>query len=364
MKNLFLLIAFFTTAESWSSTNALVFSYGLAPRLLENSIILACRLNPHETQEVKVRSGFDTLDQLPIKLGQRVEKGALLAHAATTKIDTSLQELEKKLHTSKDNVAKAQQELGLKEQDLGRAKHSFEQGTTSGNNLTSENLSLESAKINLEKSNIEARLQERQLAIEKQKLNQASYFANFSGMVTALNLPNQAVLNKFVAEENKVLIQLATMGSYDLGCSALDFQAFALKTASQGKVKIWGEDKDRTCIIQSIGIARSKDKGNTYGPKKAENTSFTVICHFDDPERVFPRNLMTTVSFVQESSQVAQTLPWEAIRVDDEGKAWVKKGSADAPLGSDQLVSLGKRDHQAVEITAGLSEDDLVMVVP
>lgn len=347
--------AFIFTGTSIQAQPQAAYQLTMQAYELNRNLRLGCTLRTHLLQQVKIRADYETIIDIPVKVGDRVRKGDAIAMASTERLNTGYEELQRKLNEFNSKLVKSQEETSFLEKEVERSRRLVEEGSLSEAQLQAHIATYENAKTALLKQKIESANIEDQLAAAKAKFTLATYKAEIDGVVTILLAPTYRPLVPFTLAAEQNLALIASLGSYDMECAATDQQILALTPDKEGKVRISGEHIERSCKV--LSIARNAKVKND------KLKLYEVICHFEESTKVFPQGIAGEVSFPLWHERVENALPWEAIYFENK-KAWVKVLDKNTNSTKPREVVLGRRGERAVEITAGLTTSDTVVISP
>lgn len=139
--------------------------------------------------EVRISSEVPgEITALPVKDGNYVEKGDLLASVNPDTLEAQVQQQEASLSSIKSNSAQAKAEMLQAELDLKRIRELHEKGFSSEDQLDQAKTTLEVRRAAYQASLHQIERQEMQLMEARESLEKTSVYSPISGTVTRLNL--------------------------------------------------------------------------------------------------------------------------------------------------------------------------------
>ena len=322
------------------------------------------------------------LIQLPVKEGDRVQAGDLLAEinpdlyiAAVNRAQAAVNTSRSNLSSSKAAKATSKANLFVAEQAWTRTQSLFSQGVisqadydqseaaykTASANLTSASEGVKSASFAI--LSAEASLQEAQDNLSRTKL-----IAPQAGIVTALvkEIGESVQGNGFTAGEIIMKISNLDLMEVDVEVNESDIISVSMGNEAEIEVDAYLGHTFRG-IVSEIGNTALNASSNGFNLDQV--TNFSVKIRIDsnsyngvlDSGAPFRPGMSATVDILTESASDVMSLPIQCVTTrNDSLGVFVLEGSTAVWTS----VEVGIQDNQNIEIKSGLNENDIVISGP
>ena len=322
------------------------------------------------------------LIQLPVKEGDRVQAGDLLAEinpdlyiAAVNRAQAAVNTSRSNLSSSKAAKATSKANLFVAEQAWTRTQSLFSQGVisqadydqseaaykTASANLTSASEGVKSASFAI--LSAEASLQEAQDNLSRTKL-----IAPQAGIVTALvkEIGESVQGNGFTAGEIIMKISNLDLMEVDVEVNESDIISVSMGNEAEIEVDAYLGHTFRG-IVSEIGNTALNASSNGFNLDQV--TNFSVKIRIDsnsyngvlDSGAPFRPGMSATVDILTESASDVMSLPIQCVTTrNDSLGVFVLEGSTAVWTS----VEVGIQDNQNIEIKSGVNENDIVISGP
>lgn len=274
------------------------------------------------------------VEQLPVKNGQRVKRGQLLASLDPE--DYALQ-----VEQANVQVKQAQTSLNVARSTYERVERLYE-----GNSVSLSEF--EQAKGNYEASEAQLAAAEQQVQAAQNQLNYTQLRAPFSGVISNLNVEE----GELVGVGNPIAI-LDTEGKPEVEVGMADRYI--------GRVK---QGLPVTIRLSAFPDQVFKGEVAEVSYSQSQSTTYPVRARFIKPSQNIRPGLSAEVEFEFKGSATAKSLviPAKAVGEDAEGKRFVYKltGSGDTLTVEQQYVKLGELGPEGFVVLEGLAPGDRV----
>ncbi len=291
------------------------------------------------SQEIKLSfKSAGTLASIPVKLGDRVKKGQLLAE-----LDSAQHELQ--VQQSRASLAQARASLRNAGAVYQRLKGLYE-----NNNASRQEL--DAARSNAESSQAQLNVAVKSLELAKLNLSYTRLVTDNTCDVTAVNVEN----NENVSSGQSI-IKLSCGDHIDIAMNVPATYVNQLKPGMLASVKLSiFPDTSFTAKITEIGVAA--DGG----------TTFPVLLAIDNSPAQLKSGMVAEVTFIFEHSDPKQStivIPSVAVSEDLNGRfVYLVDANPDNKTGviKRQQITIGHLMDQGIQITSGLKLGHKVVV--
>ncbi len=288
----------------------------------------------------------------PVKVGDSVKKGDLLAEVDMRYVKGEGNTLKAKLHLLEVQLLNANQEEKKAKEQLNRKRVLASQQVVALSAAEKEEVNFVEAQLRRVAVEKQIRQQKELISENEAALVESNYYAPTDGILSELIVDPRQVMGVVEIKYGQVLGRIDQEGDYLLKAYVVDTLAAKLKVKQRGILRFDGVSKEIPCHIENIS-------NSDYGVK--ENLPlFEVSILFRKPPEIRQRTLLAKVEFIVNQKENALSLPWNAIRL-VEGKHTVVVRRKDGAT-SMQNVVLGIRGPNRVEIASGLTEGDDVEI--
>ncbi len=299
---------------------------------------------------------------LPVKEGQEVKEGDLLAVIDSKELELQLEQLEaerKAISHEKLAVEQAQRELERARKNLERSRQLHEEGVITENEYEEAQDAVEAARTSLQQQRQyyagKTEALEAQISLLKHKINECSITAPVSGVVSDLSVkkgevvsPNSPIMTIFRQEAYEVEVYVL---AEDVSRIEKDMKVQLIQDNREKDVRFEG-------IVQAIAPAAVK-KVSALGLEE-KRVKVTVVPVIPPTLKLRPGYALD-VEFTTGKKNDKLVVPKTAMFPYENGKAlWVvQNGKAKI-----QPVKTGFENERDVVIEEGLKEGDFVILNP
>ncbi|MDO4434891.1 MAG: efflux RND transporter periplasmic adaptor subunit [Cardiobacteriaceae bacterium] len=308
-------------------------------------------------KEVKVGAQVSgEISQLPVKIGDRVKKGDLIAT-----IDSRTQQNEQKsalalLEASKAQLSAAEVKRQEAQQTYNRRQNLNQSGAESKESLDSAKSALEQAKSALEQAKSEVRRYEIALANSQLSLSRTRVLAPIDGVVIAVAVEEGQTVN--AVQNSPTLVTLAQTDTMRIKAEIAEADVNKISVGMKAYFTLLGNNKRRfETQIESIDPAPLAISNNTSSSDSAVYY-YARLLHEND-EGLLRMGMTANVVITIEEAEHALLIPMTAVQNTAEGES---VQVVDNGIARSQIIETGLNDGVMVEVKSGLKEGDAVVV--
>lgn len=285
------------------------------------------------------------LDSIPVKLGDRVDKGQLVAKVEDREIREQVNQSEANLEVNRATVVSRENDVKVAQSALDRASTSFERGLVSKQALEDSEARYNSAVSQVTVA--KAQLQSTQSRLEELKINlsNTSLFAPMAGVVSRRNLDPGSF-----AGGNTVVLSLVDISTVRLIANLVEKDYKRVEAGAQALVEVDAFPNEKF-------TGRVSRVAPVFDP--ATRTA-TMEIEVPNPGYRLKPGMYARVQLTADRRPSALTVPRDAI-VDIEGKHGLYVVQGD--VARFREVQTGISDSVRFEITGGLEEGTRVVTV-
>lgn len=285
------------------------------------------------------------LDSIPVKLGDRVDKGQLVAKVEDREIREQVNQSEANLEVNKATVVSRENDLKVAQSALDRAATSFERGLVSKQALEDAEARHNSAVSQI--SVAKAQLQSTQSRLDELKINlsNTSLYAPMTGVVSRRNLDPGAF-----AGANTVVLSIVDIGTVRLIANLVEKDYKRVQAGAQALVEVDAFPNEKFS-------GRVSRVAPVFDP--ATRTA-TMEIEVANPGYRLKPGMYARVQLTADRRPSALTVPRDAI-VDVAGKRGLYV--VDGEVARFREVQTGISDTIRVEVISGLDEGTRVVTV-
>lgn len=316
---------------------------------IEDTITALGNLQPRDYVDVGAQVSGQ-LKVLKVAIGDRVEKGQLLAEVDATVQITRVEAAQAQLKVLRAQLAQQQVELRLARQQLQRQQNLQRQQATTTEAL--ETARAKQATITAQIQSLKAQIQaaESTLKGDQATLSYAKIYAPMTGTIVSLTAKQGQTLN--ANQTAPIILRIADLSTMtvwtqvsEADVSKLRLQMPVYFTTLGGKKRWYGQLEH---ILPT--------------PEVVNNVVlYTGLFSVVNAEQQLMTQMTAQVFFVRAAAQQVLTLPLNALSDLTENTAQVQQWMADGSL-QKKIVTIGVRNRVLVEIKSGLQENDQVIV--
>ena len=289
-------------------------------------------------EDVAVGTALSGLKILEVNadVGQRVEKGQVLARLDSVNVQAALRQSEMALTKARSNLNARQAEWREAQATFNRYRPLASEGAVTPQELDQQRLRLESAQANVQAARAEIAQLQSQLTDSRHQRAKAEITAPVSGIIS------QRAAEAGALTGSDVLFHIIQDGEMELAANATADELSVLKTGMPAKVRVRGQHEPLSGSIRLI--SPQMDSGTRLGTVRIALEKQPALQNgaYGEAEVQLP---------TQES---AAALPVQAVSFADDGQAFVMLVGADNRV-KRQAVNLGRQNAEWVEILSGVN---------
>ncbi len=289
-------------------------------------------------EDVAVGTALSGLKILEVNadVGQRVEKGQVLARLDSVNVQAALRQSEMALAKARSNLNARQAEWREAQATFNRYHPLASEGAVTPQELDQQRLRLESAQANVQAARAEIAQLQSQLTDSRHQRAKAEITAPVSGIIS------QRAAEAGALTGSDALFHIIQDGKMELAANATADELSVLKTGMPAKVRVRGQHESLSGNIRLI--SPQMDSGTRLGTVRIALEKQPALQNgaYGEAEVQLP---------TQES---AAALPVQAVSFADDGQAFVMLVGADNRV-KRQAVSIGRQNAEWVEIVSGVN---------
>ena len=283
-------------------------------------------------EDVAVGTALSGLKILEVNadVGQRVEKGQVLARLDSVNVQAALRQSEMALANAR------QAEWREAQATFNRYRPLASEGAVTPQELDQQRLRLESAQANVQAARAEIAQLQSQLTDSRHQRAKAEITAPVSGIIS------QRVAEAGALTGSDALFHIIQDGEMELAANATADELAVLKTGMPANVRVRGQHEPLSGSIRLI--SPQMDSGTRLGTVRIALEKQPALQNgaYGEAEVQLP---------TQESSAA---LPVQAVSFADDGQAFVMLVGADNRV-KRQAVNIGRQNAEWVEIVSGVN---------
>ena len=287
-------------------------------------------------EDVAVGTALSGLKILEVNadVGQRVEKGQVLARLDSVNVQAALRQSEMALAKARSNLNARQAEWREAQATFNRYRPLASEGAVTPQELDQQRLRLESAQANVQAARAEIAQLQSQLTDSRHQRAKAEITAPVSGIIS------QRAAEAGALTGSDALFHIIQDGKMELAANATADELSVLKTGMPAKVRVRGQHEPLSGSIRLI--SPQMDSGTRLGTVRIALEKQPALQNgaYGEAEVQLP---------TQES---AAALPVQAVSFADDGQAFVMLVGADNRV-KRQAVNIGRQNAEWVEILSG-----------
>ena len=289
-------------------------------------------------EDVAVGTALSGLKILEVNadVGQRVEKGQVLARLDSVNVQAALRQSEMALAKARSNLNARQAEWREAQATFNRYRPLSNEGAVTPQELDQQRLRLESAQANVQAARAEIAQLQSQLTDSRHQRAKAEITAPVSGIIS------QRAAEAGALTGSDALFHIIQDGEMELAANATADELSVLKTGMPAKVRVRGQHEPLSGSIRLI--SPQMDSGTRLGTVRIALEKQPALQNgaYGEAEVQLP---------TQES---AAALPVQAVSFADDGQAFVMLVGADNRV-KRQAVNIGRQNAEWVEIVSGVN---------
>lgn len=287
-------------------------------------------------EDVAVGTALSGLKILEVNadVGQRVEKGQVLARLDSVNVQAALRQSEMALAKARSNLNARQAEWREAQATFNRYRPLANEGAVTPQELDQQRLRLESAQANVQAARAEIAQLQSQLTDSRHQRAKAEITAPVSGIISQRAAETGALTG------SDALFHIIQDSEMELAANATADDLAVLKTGMPAKVRVRGQHEPLSGSIRLI--SPQMDSGTRLGTVRIALEKQPALQNgaYGEADVQLP---------TQES---AAALPVQAVSFADDGQAFVMLVGADNRV-KRQAVNIGRQNAEWVEILSG-----------
>lgn len=286
------------------------------------------------------------VDQVAVKVGQRVKSGDLLVRLDTAEISAQVKQAEAALAAVKGNIAVLEANFSAAKDNLDRMKYLFEQGGISQQQYNGAKTQFEVAQAQLNNAK-DGGVQQAQAALDlaRTQLTNAVITAPQGGIVASVNVEPGEMAGPTMPVVTVVDID-TVVGEFSL---------------TEGQVGLVKNGLEIDVLVKSAGAKPMQGKVGEISPVADPRTkAFTIKVVLANKEHIIKPGMTAEIDLTLDKSEKALVMPVEAIvEQDDKTSVYVVRGEV---VSLEEVAVILENDAKAA-VTGNLEAGIQVVVV-
>ena len=289
------------------------------------------------------------LNQLLVKVGDKVRKGQLLARIDATDYQIQAEQSTSSLLSAQTQIKSAESQLLNAKATYERIEKLYENNSVSLSDFEQAKSALETTEASFQAAKAQAGASEKQLEASRNQVSYSRLTAPFDGVITALN----AEENEFVVAGNPI----ATLNSEDKPEVSVGLPEGVIAKVKKGqRVDIYFSALTEQGFVGTVSeVGYSNNGGSTY----------PVIIQIENASDAIRPGMAARVNFkftrISKSDSRKLVVPVAAVSQDTKGKfVFLLKPNDNYYIVERQAIEIGELGGQGFELEQGLKAGDIV----
>lgn len=287
-------------------------------------------------EDVAVGTALSGLKILEVNadVGQRVEKGQVLARLDSVNVQAALRQSEMSLAKARSNLNARQAEWREAQATFNRYRPLANEGAVTPQELDQQRLRLESAQANVQAARAEIAQLQSQLTDSHHQRAKAEITAPVSGIIS------QRAAEAGALTGSDALFHIIQDGEMELAANATADELSVLKTGMPAKVHVRGQHEPLSGSIRLIS------------PQMDSDTRLGTVRIALEKQPALQNGAYGEAEVQLPTQESAAALPVQAVSFTDDGRPFVMLVGTDNRV-KRQAVNIGRQNAEWVEILSG-----------
>jgi macrolide-specific efflux system membrane fusion protein len=315
---------------------------------VEDTVSATGTLQPRDYVDVGTQVSGQ-LRKLHVEIGQRVEKGQLLAEIDPTVYRSKAESTQAQLLNLQAQLTQRQAELRLAEQKAKRQANMMREQATTAEAVQTAEAELDSAKAQIQA--LQAQIQQARSALrgDQANLEYTKIYAPMAGTVVTQNAKQGQTLN--ANQSAPIVLRIADLSTMTVQTQVSEADVSRLRVGMPVYFTTLGEQRKRW-----YGTLRQINPT----PEVVNNVVlYNALFDVPNPDGALMTQMTTQVFFVVAEAKDAVLVPMSALRRTGPGKASVNVVDAEGK-GHTREVELGVSNRVSAQVLSGLQPGERV----
>ena len=311
-------------------------------RELQSILRVSSVITPAKSE--MVRTGWNSmLTSIPVKLGQRVKTGDLVATSNIVYYSQQKAYLEIRREALSRDKNRLVQELKLAQRKQINMNTLAAKDAIPRAEAEKFQLVVLDARKNVLQSEAALKGLEAQIKEVDERVRAANYYSPIEGIISYLIIDPRQFTGTLMTEPGAVLAKIDEPFRFKAVSEVTDTQVSKIEKGTKAQIQIEASDIAFEGIVTQVSPAADPKTG-----------LFKITVEFRKEGPPVPTGITARTVFKEGLPKRALSLPWNAVQVEGD-KAWVVSSEKER-----KPVTLGLRTAERVEILGGLREGDQV----
>ena len=289
------------------------------------------------------------INQLPIKVGDKVRRGQLIARIDATDYQVQVEQSKSNLLSADTQIKSAESQLINARATYQRVEKLYENNSVSLRDFEQAKSALETAEAGYQAAKAQAAASGKQVEASKNQVSYSRLTAPFSGIITAINVEE----NEFVGAGTPIAM--------------LNAESQPEVRVGIPEVTIANVKKGQKVVIHFSTVSEQSFAGvvSEVGYSSSGGSTYPVIIRIEKPADFIRPGMAAHVHFdfgkAKGDIEEKLYLPIAAVGEDDNGNfVYALKKENDYYLVQKQMIEIGELSKSGFELMKGLKEGDIV----
>ncbi|EXI62915.1 ABC transporter substrate-binding protein [Mannheimia granulomatis] len=300
------------------------------------------------------------IQNLYVKLGQKVKQGDLIAEIDSSNQSNSLSTAEAQLSAYQAQLSSAKVALEVAQSNYNRLTKLYKANSTSLSDLETAKNTLASAKANVD--NIKAQIKSAEISVNNAKtnLNYTQIISPIEGVIVSVPVSVGQTVN--ANQTSPTIVQVADLSKMLIKLEISEGDIAQVKTGQQVNFTTLAEpEREYNATIDSIDPALTNLTDNNYTEKSGNTEAIYYYANLlvDNPDNSLRIGMTTQARITIAKREQVLVIPTSVIK---------KRGKEnyvnvlENGISVEKAITLGMADSQNTEVLSGINEGDQVIL--
>ncbi|QIM66859.1 efflux transporter periplasmic adaptor subunit [Mannheimia granulomatis] len=300
------------------------------------------------------------VQNLYVKLGQKVKQGDLIAEIDSSNQSNSLSTAEAQLSAYQAQLSSAKVALEVAQSNYNRLTKLYKANSTSLSDLETAKNTLASAKANVD--NIKAQIKSAEISVNNAKtnLNYTQIISPIEGVIVSVPVSVGQTVN--ANQTSPTIVQVADLSKMLIKLEISEGDIAQVKTGQQVNFTTLAEpEREYNATIDSIDPALTNLTDNNYTEKSGNTEAIYYYANLlvDNPDNSLRIGMTTQARITIAKREQVLVIPTSVIK---------KRGKEnyvnvlENGISVEKAITLGMADSQNTEVLSGINEGDQVIL--
>ncbi|QLB19197.1 efflux RND transporter periplasmic adaptor subunit [Mannheimia granulomatis] len=300
------------------------------------------------------------IQNLYVKLGQKVKQGDLIAEIDSSNQSNSLSTAEAQLSAYQAQLSSAKVALEVAQSNYNRLTKLYKANSTSLSDLETAKNTLASAKANVD--NIKAQIKSAEISVNNAKtnLNYTQLISPIEGVIVSVPVSVGQTVN--ANQTSPTIVQVADLSKMLIKLEISEGDIAQVKTGQEVNFTTLAEpEREYNATIDSIDPALTNLTDNNYTEKSGNTEAIYYYANLlvDNPDNSLRIGMTTQARITIAKREQVLVIPTSVIK---------KRGKEnyvnvlENGISVEKAITLGMADGQNTEVLSGINEGDQVIL--